>query len=86
MKYLRSYSKYQSRACQAAPCETRGNCNGLTSLLFIMRAEKETPDVSKIARSSRRAEKLAENDTYEKTEGLYSMHQALLISVSINFL
>ena len=36
----------------------------------IMRAEKETSDALKLARSSRRAEKLAENDVYEETEGL----------------
>ena len=35
-----------------------------------MREEKETPDALKMVRSSRRAEKLAENDTYEETEGL----------------
>ena len=45
-----------------------------------MRAEKETSDASKLARSSRRAEKLAANDEFEETEGL------LLISVGINFL
>ena len=36
----------------------------------IMRAEKETLDASKLTRSSHRAEKLAENDVFEKTEGL----------------
>ena len=36
----------------------------------IMRAEKETSDASKLARSSRRVEKLAENDVFEETEEL----------------
>ena len=36
----------------------------------IMRAEKETSDAEKLARSSRRAEKLAENDVFEETKGL----------------
>ena len=35
-----------------------------------MRAKKETSDASKLARSSRRAEKLVENDVFEETEGL----------------
>ena len=38
----------------------------------IMRAEKETSDASKLARSSRKAEKLDENDVFEGTEGLLS--------------
>ena len=37
---------------------------------LIMRAEKETSGASKLARSSRRAEKLAENDSFEGTESL----------------
>ena len=41
----------------------------------IMRAEKETSDASKLASSSRSAEKLAENDVFEETM-VYSMHQA----------
>ena len=36
----------------------------------IMRAEKETSDASKLARSSRRAEKIAENDVFKETESL----------------
>ena len=36
----------------------------------IMKAKKETSDASKLAKSSRRAEKLAENDVFEETEGL----------------
>ena len=36
----------------------------------IIRAEKETSDASKMARSSRRAEKLAENDAYKEMKGL----------------
>ena len=36
----------------------------------IMRAEKETSDASKLARSSRRAEKWAKNDVFEEIEGL----------------
>ena len=36
----------------------------------IIKAEKETSDASKLARSSCRAEKLAENDVFEETEGL----------------
>ena len=36
----------------------------------LMRAEKKTSDASKMARSSRRLEKLAENDAYEEMEGL----------------
>ena len=35
-----------------------------------IRAKKETSDASKLARSFRRAEKLAENDVCEETEGL----------------
>ena len=36
----------------------------------IMRAQKETSDASKLARSFREAVKLAENDVFEKTKGL----------------
>ena len=36
----------------------------------IIRAEKETSDASKLARSSCRAEKLAANDVFDETEGL----------------
>ena len=36
----------------------------------IIRAEKGTSDASQLARSSRRAEKWAENDVFEETEGL----------------
>ena len=36
----------------------------------IMGAEKETSDASKLARSSRRAEKLSENYVFEETESL----------------
>ena len=36
----------------------------------IMRAEKETSDASKLARLSRRAEELAENDVLKETQGL----------------
>ena len=38
--------------------------------LRIMRAVKKTTGASKLARSSRRAEKLTENDVFEETEGL----------------
>ena len=34
----------------------------------IIQTEKQTSDASKLARSSRRAEKLAENDVFKKTE------------------
>ena len=37
----------------------------------IMRSENETSDASKLARLSRRAEKWAENDEFEETEGLF---------------
>ena len=37
----------------------------------IIRAEKETSDASKLARSSRRTETLAENDVFKETEGLH---------------
>ena len=36
----------------------------------IMRAEKETSDDSKLARSSRTAQKLAESDVFEETKVL----------------
>ena len=36
----------------------------------IRRAKKETSEASKLARSSRRAEKLAENEIFEETESL----------------
>ena len=35
-----------------------------------MRTEKKMSYVSKMTKSSRRAEKLAENDAYKETEGL----------------
>ena len=36
----------------------------------IMRAEEETSNASQLPRSSRRAEKTAENDVFEETEAL----------------
>ena len=36
----------------------------------VIRTEKETSDASKLVRSSRRAEKLAENYVFEESKGL----------------
>ena len=41
-----------------------------TSLLSIMRAEKETSNALKMTRSYHREKKLAINDAYEETGGL----------------